>query len=166
MLRTDFETIIDLPITDEQKLVMLVLLRYRNGKTGQCNPSKTTIGQKVGHEEAWVYSVLRGLRSAGYVSIAQLGGGAGRTTSYVLNLYGCAQGENPIGLNTVTNPIHSNNPIENPIGLNNRNTNRNLNTENTGEHRHRFPPTKATGGANAKSRLDRAIANIDRVCGE
>lgn len=169
MLRTDFEMIIDLPITDAEKLVMLVLLRFRNGKTGQCNPSKATIGEKAGHNERWVYAVLQELKRAGHVDVVQLGGGAGRTTSYVLNLGGCATSiaatqENPVEPNTVRNPVHLDNPVGNPVHLDNRNTNRELNTRTQGEHR--FPPIGTKGGTNAKtSRLDRAIANIDRVCG-
>jgi hypothetical protein len=170
MLRTDFEVIIDLPITDTQKLVMLILLRFRNGRTGQCNPSKRLIAEKMGRCERLAYSTVQELKRAGYVGVRTLGGGSGRTTDYVLNLDGRAPRENPAAHFTEENPADSGTLQEtlhetgqNPADSSSRNTNRELNTLNTLNTRG-YPPRSEKRSSEGRSKFARAIANIDRLC--
>jgi hypothetical protein len=168
-LRIDFEVILSLPIPITQKLVLLALLRYRNGQTGLCFPGIALIMRAASLQRTAVIDALRELALAGYVTVEEPGGGKGRRTGYVLTLPQYAAGTAP-ECAPANSPPHERFADPNstrtvrqtglygPSGGFSK-TNKELNTFNTGEHR--FPPVRAMGGANGKtSRLDQAIANI------
>jgi hypothetical protein len=175
-LRTDFEVIIDLPIPDTQKLLLLTLLRYRNGFTGLCCPGVKLLCRTMRKGKTVVYEALRELERAGYATAEVAGGGPGRMTSYVLtlpqvnlaagNAPECAPANQqwlrpgePSGrrMGPANGPVFTPNGSGQPESQNNKV----LNTFNTREHR--FPPGRAMGGANGKSKLDQAIANIAKA---
>ena len=86
----------DLSAAAKVVLVSLVL-KFRNSKTGRCNPSMATIGKAVGRDRRNVVPAVAELRARGWLKIATTKGGSKRNTNkYVLRLQAARTGDDDI----------------------------------------------------------------------
>jgi hypothetical protein len=172
-LRTDFEVTMDLPIPDTQKLLLLTLLRHRNGLTGLCCPGIKLLMRTLRKEKTVVYDALRELGRAGYLTVEERGGGPGRMTSYVLHLPTkssadiapeCAPENKSESLRPVGLSGRQKAPADTPVfasrgsGLPESQNNKELNTYEHSLTR-RLPPQREK----ARGKFARVMENIERA---
>jgi hypothetical protein len=70
----------DLSAVAKVVLVALVL-KFRNNRTSQCNPSMATIAQAVGRDRRNVITAVAALRARGWLTVVSTKGGSARNTN-------------------------------------------------------------------------------------
>jgi hypothetical protein len=64
-----------------------LLLKFRNNKTGKCNPSAATIGNAVGRDRRNVFPAIKELSARGWLTIKTTGGGGkANTNNFIIDL--------------------------------------------------------------------------------
>src|SRR5262245_16731732 len=66
------------------KVLAVKIARYRNDRTGQCNPAVATLAQGIGQSERTVQRWLKELRQSGWIDYTDNRGGLGKSTQFAL----------------------------------------------------------------------------------
>lgn len=72
-------------LSPSAKCVALVLMfKFRNTRTGQCNPSFAAIGEKIGRQRRVAIDAVKELKDAGWLTVNSSHGGSPTNTSHFL----------------------------------------------------------------------------------
>jgi hypothetical protein len=71
-------------LDDALKVLGVRLARYRNDRTGQCNPAVATLAKGTNKSERTAQRQLRALRERGWIAFPDNRGGKGKSTQYTL----------------------------------------------------------------------------------
>jgi len=96
----------------------VLLLKYHNHKTGQCNPSYSTVGKLLGRDRRNVINAINDLRAGGWIEwMGTKGGSSSNTNAFKFKMNGPAStGDEvvtPTGDELVTLPVTKSSPVMN-----------------------------------------------------
>ena len=96
----------------------VLLLKYHNHKTGQCNPSYSTVGKLLGRDRRNVINAINDLRAGGWIEwMGTKGGSSSNTNAFKFKMNGPASTSDevvtPNGDEVVTLPVMKSSPVMN-----------------------------------------------------